>query len=143
MRRGVTAQCGKTSLSSRNVTPKLFGLEMVDLLTEGWERSAHLAIGEIRDDGSIDLMLLLESGTLRYIATLGAQDPTGIVPAPEPFRHLAGFTHQVLAANQPIVRRPSTVDRGFLLTIFPINGLHKRVVYVLEPEVPTPTDVPR
>ena len=55
------------------MTPKLFGLEMVDLLAEGWERAAHLAIGEVRDDGSIDMLLLLESGTLRYIATLDPQ----------------------------------------------------------------------
>ena len=125
------------------MTPKLFGLEMVDLLAEGWQGAAHVAIGEVRGDGSIDLLLLLESGTLRYIATVDAQDATGIVPAPEPFRHLAEFTHRVLAANEPIVRRPSTVDSGFLLTVFPINGVRKRVVYVLEPELATPTDSPR
>lgn len=114
------------------MTPKLFGLEMVDLVPEGWENSAHLAIGEIRDDGSIDLFLLLESGTLRYIATLDPQDSTGIVPAPEPFRHLARFTHEVLATNTPLVRRPSTVDTGFLLSIFPVIGPRRRAVYIVE-----------
>ena len=89
---------------------------MVDLVPEGWEHAAHLAIGEIRDDGSIDLFFLLETGTLRYIATLDPQDSTGIVPAPEPFRHLARFTHEVLATNTPLIRRPSTVDKGFLLS---------------------------
>ena len=83
------------------MAPKLFGLELVDLVPESWERTTHVAIGEVRDDDSIDMLLLLDGGTLRYVATLDAQDPIGIVPAPEPFRFLARFTREVLATNTP------------------------------------------
>lgn len=107
---------------------------MVDLLPDGGESTAQLAVGEMRDDGSIDLLLLLESGTLRYITTIGARDSTGIVPAPEPYRHLTTFTQQVFRDNAPIIRRPSTTDSGFVLSVFPLHGIRRRVVFILEPE---------
>lgn len=136
-RRQKNAACNFT-VSSRGarlrvVVPKLFGLDMQDQLAPGWERHAHLAIGEVRDDGAIDMLMLLESGTLRYLATLDARDTTGIVEAPEAFEHITRFTREVLETNEPIVRRRSTTGMPYQLTVFPILGARKRVVYVLEP----------
>ena len=116
------------------MTPDLFGLDMLDLLPAGWERSAHLAIGDLREDGALDVRLLLESGTLRYLATIGAKGQDGIVEAPKSFEHLARFAREVLESNRPILRRPANVNRGFTLTVFPIRGTHDRVVFILEPE---------
>jgi len=115
------------------VTPKLFGLDMHDQLAPGWERHAHLAVGEVRDDGAIDMLMLLESGTLRYLTTLDARDTTGIVEAPEAYGHLARFTREVLETNQPVVRRQSTTGMAYQLSVFPVVGARKRVVYILEP----------
>lgn len=121
------------------MVPKLFGLEMVDILAEGWERNAHLAIGEVREDGSIDMFLMLEGGTLRYLLTMASDDT--IVPAP--YQFLARFTHEVLADDLPIVRRPATVNEGFMLSILPVRGASSlRVVYILEPNGSTPRPGP-
>lgn len=118
------------------VTEPRIGLEILDQLMEGWESVAHLAIGEIRDDGSIDLLILLESGTLRYLTTLESRDEPGTVPASKQFDFLAVFGRQVLETNVPIVRRPSTAEKGLLLTVFPVRGQRNRVAYILEPAVP-------
>lgn len=103
---------------------------------KGWESVAHLGIGEVRDDGSIDLLILLESGTLRYLTTLDSRGEPGTVSASKQFDFLAVFGRQVLETNVPIVRRPSTAEKGLLLTVFPVRGQRNRVAYILEPAGP-------
>lgn len=113
---------------------RLFGVDLLDVLTEGWERSSQIVIGEVKGDGSIDLLLLLDGAAFRYLATVDSRGMTGEVPAPVAFVHLAQLARQVLESNRPIVRQQPTVEPGFLLSVFPALGMRSRIVFMLEPE---------
>ena len=116
------------------MTRNVFGLELPDEISHDWEFVAHLVSGELREDGSIDFFLVMESGTQRYLATAGAKDDPGVVVAPDGLRRLANMTREVIERNESIVREPTTVHRGFLLSVHPVLGRRPRVAVILEPD---------
>jgi Flp pilus assembly protein CpaB len=115
----------------------VFGLELPDEIAEGWAMCAHLAVAELRPDGSIELMLLTATGTLRYLATVDATDAeqrSGVVDAPSDFDLLASYVRAVVETNEPIVRRPTTQRKGHLLSVLPVLGPRQRAAVILEPD---------
>ena len=121
------------------MTRIVFGLELPDEISHDWESAAHLLVGELRPDGSIDYYLILESGTQRYLATAGAKGEPGIIEAPTALDRLANMTREAIERNEPAIRVPTTVHEGFLLTVQPVLGRTPRVAVILEP---APTDHP-
>lgn len=111
-----------------------FGIELPDEIGQDWEQHAHLLAGELRDDGSIDYYLILESGSQRYIATAGTKGEAGVVEAPEELDRLANMTRQVVETNAPIVREPTIHHDGFWLSVYPVLGRSARVAVILEPQ---------
>ena len=112
----------------------VFGLELPDEIAEGWEEVAHVVIGEVREGGAVDYRLLNETGSLRYLATGGAEVEPGGVQAPTGFDRLMRLTRQVIDSNEPVVRDPTELHAGFLLSVLPAVGRTQRVVVILEPQ---------
>ena len=111
----------------------IFGLEIPEEISHDWEEFAHLLVGELREDGSIDFYLVLESGTQRYLATAGAKGDPGVIQAPQGLDRLANMTREALDRNESIVRVPTIAHEGFLLSVHPVVGRLRRVSVILEP----------
>ena len=119
------------------MTRVAFGLELPDDIGADWDEVAHLLAGELRDDGSIDYYLILESGSQRYIATAFAKGDPGVVEAPPELDRLANMSRQVIETNVSILRDPTKIHEGFWLSVHPVLGRTPRVAVILEPQRPT------
>lgn len=114
------------------MTVSVFGLEMPEELAAGWSESAQLLLVECREDGSVDIMLVSDSGTFRYLAT-AFSERDGIIAAPPSLVGLATTALAVLESNEPVVRRSVSLSKEVTLSLHPLKGVHDRVAVIVEP----------